>query len=253
MLCQVHRLGLVPYKEAWQLQDRLAQEIAIGERPPSLLLLEHPHTFTFGRRGRAENLLWNEQELSNKGIEVHWVDRGGDVTYHGPGQLVGYPLIPLGLPIQTDDPETNQKSMPPADYIGYLRNLEKVLIKSLAHFGLVSGQIEGLTGVWIQANVLSRCKHCPPELHKAPAKIASIGVKVDSKGITRHGFALNIGTDMQYWDGILACGLENQNKVKLEYLLDPLPSIDQITDIISDNFGIVFGYQMVNHVDPPQP
>ncbi len=96
MLCHVHDLGLMDYQPAWDLQNRLAAEIARSERPPTLLLLEHPHTYTFGRRGQAENLLWDENQLKARGVSVHWVDRGGDVTYHGPGQLVGYPLVPLG-------------------------------------------------------------------------------------------------------------------------------------------------------------
>src|SRR5512137_3091661 len=94
-VCQVRCLGLVPYQNAWDLQAELAAKIAAGELPPTLLLLEHPHTYTFGRRGKSTNLLWSEAELKQRGIEVFWVDRGGDVTYHGPGQLVGYPLIPL--------------------------------------------------------------------------------------------------------------------------------------------------------------
>ena len=94
-------LGLIEYERAWKLQDEYAAEIAEGSRPPTLLLLEHPHTFTFGRKGNAKNLLWSPAELTRRGVSVHWVDRGGDVTYHGPGQLVGYPLIPLG-PLRPD-------------------------------------------------------------------------------------------------------------------------------------------------------
>jgi lipoate-protein ligase B len=95
-VCNAVWLGLVPYDEAWQLQNRLAVEIAASRLPPTLLLLEHPHTYTFGRSGHIENLLWDEAELTRRGVAVQWVDRGGDITYHGPGQLVGYPLLPLG-------------------------------------------------------------------------------------------------------------------------------------------------------------
>ena len=98
MNLEVHDLGLIEYEAAWKLQDQYAREIAEGKRLPTLLLLEHPHVYTFGRRGKQENLLWGESQLKEKGIAIHWVDRGGDVTYHGPGQLVGYPLIPL-IPI----------------------------------------------------------------------------------------------------------------------------------------------------------
>jgi lipoyl(octanoyl) transferase len=137
--------------------------------------------------------------------------------------------------------------LPEVDYTGYLRKLEKVIIKSLAEFGIVSGQIAGQTGVWVQPEVLSRCRHCPPELYQAPAKIASIGVKVDARGISRHGFALNVNTDMGYFEGILACGLENQNQVKLAHLLDSKPDLDIVAESISRNFAAVFGFTLERH------
>ena len=104
----IEDLGLIEYEKAWKLQDDYAAEIAEGKRPPTLLLLEHPHVYTFGRKGHAENLLWNEEQLKQKGIATHWVDRGGDVTYHGPGQLVGYPLLSLGK-------LNNENKLPEAD------------------------------------------------------------------------------------------------------------------------------------------
>src|ERR1041384_8041662 len=129
MILEVIDLGLIEYERAWNLQDKYAAEIAKGERPPTLLLLEHPHVYTFGRRGKQENLLWGESQLKEKGIAIHWVDRGGDVTYHGPGQLVGYPLIPLGVQsLETSD----SLRIPQADYVGYIRKLEKTLIVALA-------------------------------------------------------------------------------------------------------------------------
>lgn len=244
MLCVVNRLGLVAYQEAWDLQNQLAKEIGEGTRPATLLLLEHPHTYTFGRSGLEENLLWDQPKLEQRGIDVHWVDRGGDVTYHGPGQLVGYPLLPLAPERLPNKSMEGNHALPSGDYIAYLRKLEQVLIVSLAHFGLVAGQIKNLTGVWIQAQVISRCKNCPPDLYKSPAKIASIGIKVDAKGVSRHGFALNVNPDMAYWKGINACGLENQNKVSMEYLLDPAPSIDEVADIVVSNFAKVFACEM---------
>ena len=237
MKCIVEDLGLIDYKTAWKLQDSYAAEIAAGTRSPTLLLLEHPHVYTFGRRGQAENLLWNESELKEKHIAIHWVDRGGDVTYHGPGQLVGYPLIPLGQ-VNAED------KIPQADYVGYVRKLEKTLIVALAHLGLVAGQRSGKTGVWIQADVWSRCPRCRPEDKQKPAKVAAIGVKVDARGVSRHGFALNVDPDMSYWDGIIACGLAGEPVAALSDLLDPVPEMARVKKEIVSAFGEVFEYEM---------
>jgi lipoate-protein ligase B len=225
-------LGLIDYEQAWKLQDEYAAEIAEGKRPPTLLLLEHPHVYTFGRKGHTENLLWSEEQLKQKGISTHWVDRGGDITYHGPGQLVGYPLLPLGK-VNTGN------KLPEADYVGYVRKLEKMLIAAMAQFGIVTGQRSGLTGVWIQANVHSRCPRCKPEDKKKPAKLAAIGVKVDVHGISRHGFALNVNPDMEYWDGIIACGL-SESVVSLADLLHPEPSMQEVKEKIVSSFREVF-------------
>ena len=225
-------LGLIEYERAWKLQDEYAAEIAEGKRPPTLLLLEHPHVYTFGRKGHAENLLWSEEQLKQKGISTHWVDRGGDVTYHGPGQLVGYPLLPLGK-VNTDN------KLPEADYVGYVRRLEKMLIVAMAQFGIATGQRSGLTGVWIQADVHSRCPRCKPEDKKKPAKLAAIGVKVDVHGISRHGFALNVNPDMEFWDGIIACGL-SEPVVSLADLLYPVPSMEDVKQKIKSAFREVF-------------
>jgi lipoate-protein ligase B len=198
-----------------------------------LLLLEHPHVYTFGRRGKQENLLWEESRLKEKGIAVHWVDRGGDVTYHGPGQLVGYPLLPLG--------QVNAESrIPQPDYVGYVRKLENTLIVAQARLGLVSGQRPGLTGVWIRADVHSRCPRCKPEDRQKPAKIAAIGVKVDSRGISRHGFALNVNPEMEYWDGIIACGLQNEPVVSLADLFPEPPSMERVKKNVVEAFREVF-------------
>jgi lipoate-protein ligase B len=233
---EVLDLGLIEYEQAWKLQDQYAAEIAEGRRPPTLLLLEHPHVYTFGRRGKQENLLWGESQLKEKGIAIHWVDRGGDVTYHGPGQLVGYPLMPLTptpLPV-------GEGRIPQADYVGYIRNLEKTLIVALARLGLAAGQRSGLTGVWIQADVHSRCPRCKPEDRKKPAKIAAIGVKVDARGVSRHGFALNVNPDMEYWDGIIACGLQDEPVVSLADLFEHPPSMEQVKREVIASFSEVF-------------
>jgi lipoate-protein ligase B len=240
---EVLDLGLVEYERAWKLQEEYAREIAEGKRPPTLLLLEHPHVYTFGRRGRQENLLWGESQLKAKGIDIRWVDRGGDVTYHGPGQLVGYPLLPLGVQsLETLD----SLRIPQADYVGYVRRLEKTLIVALARLGLAAGQLAGLTGVWIQADVHSRCPRCSPEDRKKPAKIAAIGVKVDARGISRHGFALNVNPDMDYWEGIIACGLQDEPVVSLADLFPEPPSMDRVKQEVIAAFGEVFQYEMKN-------
>lgn len=247
MQIEIFDLGVIDYESAWKLQDQYAAEIAEGQRPPTLLLLEHPHVYTFGRRGNANHLLWNETQLKQRGIATHWVDRGGDVTYHGPGQLVGYPLLQLE-PIRPDrfsgespNPEDDLvKPVRSLDYVGYIRNLEKMLINALSRFGIVGGQVTGKTGVWIQADVYSRCPRCKPEDKVRPAKIAAIGVKVDARGVTRHGFALNVNPDMEYWQGIIPCGL-TEPVVSLADLLDPVPAMQTVKDVVAKNFLELFG------------
>jgi lipoyl(octanoyl) transferase len=224
--CHVHILGLVPYQQAWDLQAQLAAQIAAGERLPSLLLLEHPHTYTFGRRGKADNLLWDDAELKRRNIAVHWVDRGGDVTYHGPGQLVGYPLLPLNVKGLVAGSQNDPSHLPRADYIGYLRQLERMLILVLSRFGIEGKQINDLTGVWVEG-----------------AKIAAIGVKVDAHGITRHGFALNVNPDMSYWEGIIGCGLAGCTVTSLANLLSTPPAMPQVIQATVAAFGEVFDYE----------
>ncbi len=239
----VEDLGLIEYESAWRLQDHYAAEIAEGKRSPTLLLLEHPHVYTFGRRGKQENLLWGESQLKEKGIAIHWVDRGGDVTYHGPGQLVAYPLIPL-IPLSQRERGRGEgestSRIPNSDYVGYIRKLEQTLITALARLGLAAGQRPGLTGVWIQADVHSRCPRCKPEDRKKPAKIAAIGVKVDARGVSRHGFALNVNPNMEYWDGIIACGLQDEPIVSLADLFAEPPSMERVKEEVVKAFGEVF-------------
>jgi lipoyl(octanoyl) transferase len=235
-ICEFSRLGLLPYLDAWELQNRFASEISSGDRPPTLLLLQHPHTYTFGRGGNLENLLWDETELNKRGVQVHWTDRGGDVTYHGPGQVVGYPLLPLD--IQGLKPHSDR--IPQADFVGYLRRLERTLISALDQLGVLARRREGLTGVWTDS----------PVTGTPPAKIAAIGVKVDARGITRHGFALNIDPDMSYWQGIIGCGLKQQI-TSLAEVLNPLPDMDQIIDWIVLAFGNEFQYNMIDRTSKP--
>jgi len=221
--CHVRDLGQVPYQQAWDLQAELAVKISAGETPPTLLLLEHPHTITFGRSGKLENLLWDENQLRQRGVQVFWVDRGGDVTYHGPGQLVGYPLIPLNSLSLTPAEGDATGIIPKADYVGYLRKLEQVLMDALKQFGLSAGRVKNLTGVWVKG-----------------AKIAAIGVKVDARGVSRHGFALNIDPDMSYWDSIIGCGLEGYSTTSIARLIKPVPSRQQVMEAIVSAFEAVF-------------
>lgn len=247
MNLEIKDLRLIDYDSAWKLQDEYANEVAEGKRKPTLLLLEHPHVYTFGRKGNAENLLWNENQLKEKGISTFWVDRGGDVTYHGPGQLVGYPLIPLGKLKPDRFPEESSSSdndlIKPVrfdvDYVGYIRSLEKMLIGVLMSYGIASGQIKGKTGVWVQADVHSKCPRCKPEDKQKPAKIAAIGVKVDANGISRHGFALNVNPDMEYWGGIIPCGLSEPIVSLADLLISP-PDMEDVKNKVKETFCKTF-------------
>ena len=225
-LCHVRWLGLMPYQPAWDLQNQLAVQIAAGELPPTLLLLEHPHTITFGRSGKATNLLWNEDELAQRGVQVFWVDRGGDVTYHGPGQLVGYPLVQLNPASLIASQSSGTTMLPRVDYIAYLRQLEQVLIQALHQFDLPAERIKHLTGVWVKRS-----------------KIAAIGVKVDAHGVTRHGFALNVAPDMSYWQGIIGCGLAGFTVTSMAELLPAPPPMEQVRQAVISAFEAVFNLE----------
>ena len=240
-ICEVYRLGTIDFASSRVIQENLASEIGAGERGPALILLEHPHTFTFGRQGNPKNLLWDERELSDRKVEVHWTDRGGDATYHGPGQLVGYPVLPLGR-LKVDG------RLPKGDFVGYLRDLETTLIRALAELGLAAGQRRNHTGVWVQPDVASRCRNCPPAARKLPSKLASIGVRVTAQGVSQHGFALNVAPDMQYWEGIVACDLPETPMVSVANLLEPAPSMEQVTEAIVTEFGKVFHLSMVETI-----
>jgi lipoate-protein ligase B len=234
--CEVQILGRVDYLEAWKYQEDLAGEIGRGLRPPRLLLLEHPPTYTFGRRGKPEHLLWGEAELKQRGIQVHWVDRGGDVTYHGPGQLVGYPLLPLGL-IDPGGGEGSER-LPRVDYLGYIRTLEQVLIQALSELGFQAYTIAGSTGVWVTLHGTDS-GYTP-----GPAKIAAIGVKIDARGVTRHGFALNVNPDREHWQGIIPCGLVHASVTSLSELTSALPSMKLVYDKVIAAFGRNFGFEL---------
>lgn len=173
--CEVRDLGRTGYAEAFALQRKLVDRRKRGEIPDQLLIVEHPHVITMGRNGRRENMLASEKLLARAGVEFHVTDRGGDVTYHGPGQIVGYPILDLR--------EWKR------DVVAYVRGIEQAIIDALAGFGIQAGRIAGLTGVWVE-----------------DAKIAAIGVHI-SRWVTSHGFALNVDTDLSYFQYIVPCGL----------------------------------------------
>jgi lipoyl(octanoyl) transferase len=172
----VQRLGLLPYGAALDLQARLVRQRRAGEIPDTLLLLEHPHVITRGSASRQEHILAGPEERAARGISLHDSGRGGDVTYHGPGQLVGYPILDL-------KPDR-------CDLHRYLRDLEEVLIRALAELGIQADRKVGLTGVWVEDR-----------------KLAAIGVRVSSGWITSHGFALNVAPDLSYFESIVPCGI----------------------------------------------
>lgn len=222
-ICEVYRLGCVPYQQAWDWQAEAVQQRSLDEAPDRLLLLEHPHTFTLGSAGHAEYVLWDEAERQRRGVELFRIDRGGDVTYHGPGQLVGYPIIRLP---RAEGPGRK------LDVRGYLRHIEAVMMRTLADFGIAGKPIDGLTGVWV-------------DTPRGEEKICAIGVKINTKGVTKHGFALNINTDLRYFDGIVPCGIPDKGVTSMARLLGGPVDFDAVTDCLITHFGEVFGYEML--------
>lgn len=214
---QTRWLGTIPHPEAFRMQTELHAQRAAGEAGASggvedlLLLLEHPHVYTIGRRGSREQILWDGDTLDARGVAVVETDRGGMVTYHGPGQLVGYPIITLGRG---------------ADLVRYLRDLEEAIIRTLAHFGITGERDPEQTGVWVGAE-----------------KIAAIGVRV-TRGVTKHGFALNVSTDLSYFAGIVPCGIFDRGVTSVAALTGSAPELVEVARIFADEFGTVFGYDV---------
>jgi lipoyl(octanoyl) transferase len=203
------RLGLIDYQEAWDLQRKLAEARRHDLIPDVLLLLEHPHTYTLGRRGKQENILLTPDELAWRKIAVYWVDRGGDVTYHGPEQLVGYPILKL-------PPER-------LDYVGYIRDVERAMLLTVRDLGLPGELKEGFSGVWVGSE-----------------KVCAIGVKVDAYGVTTHGFALNVNTDLSYFDHIIPCGLTDTGVTSLQQALGRRVSMRRVIDAVVDRLAEAF-------------
>ena len=209
--CNATALGTVGYGWALGLQRRLAQQISDGTRPNTLLLLEHPPVYTKGRLGRPDHLLLSPAELANKGICLYDTDRGGQITYHGPGQLVAYPVVDLrqwGGPLK------------------YVRTLEQAIIATLRDFEINAGVIDGLTGVWA-----------------GNAKVAAIGVKI-SRGVAYHGLSINVNTDLSYYDHIVPCGIDDRPMTSVAQLLGQPVDLEEVQYSLVYHFGRNMGFKM---------
>jgi len=227
------------YAEAWALQKRVVAARKAGAIEDVLLLCEHPHVITQGRSGKRENLLASEHVLKQKGVEFHATDRGGDITYHGPGQLVGYPILNLGAIRH--------------DVVWYVRMLEEAMMRATAEFGILAGREAGRTGVWVRTQEAGKNSQRTPRAQSAqspkmPAseeaeKLAAIGVHI-SRWVTSHGFAYNVSTDLRYFDLIVPCGIADRRATSLEKLLGRRVETKEVAPRIAKHLGEVFGLEM---------
>jgi lipoyl(octanoyl) transferase len=214
----VKRLGLVDYQSALELQKTLVDQRKQGLIPDQLLLLEHPHVITLGVRPGSDrsHVLASDEALAADGIPLFETGRGGDVTYHGPGQLVGYPIIDL-------KPDR-------CDVHKYVRDLEETLIRAVAEFGIRAGRIKGLTGIWAGAP-------------RSEAKLAAIGVRI-SRWVASHGFALNVSTDLSRFGLIVPCGIRDKGVTSMERLLGRQVPMDEVVDAVARAFQAVFAVEL---------
>jgi lipoyl(octanoyl) transferase len=209
-------LDNIDYKEAWDLQKEIFELRYKKEISDVFLLLEHPHTYTLGRVADKAHLIGSQDYLDKNKISVYDIDRGGDITYHGPGQIVGYPIIDL-----------NQWQN---DTHKYLRGLEEVIIRTCSYYGINASRDPKYTGVWVENR-----------------KIAAIGIKV-SRWITMHGFAFNINSDLSFFNGIVPCGIFNKEVTSLMKELNTKIDLHEVKRILVDNFIPYFGYDSVNTI-----
>ncbi len=221
MLIHVLHLGLVPYATALHLQRTLMELRKAGRVENTLLLLEHPPVITLGRNAQLSNVIAPPEFLARKAVELFDIDRGGDVTFHGPGQLVAYPIFDL------------RSFEPKIGAVEFVRRLEEVLIRTCADFGVGAQRIKGLTGVWTYAL-----------RNKPEAKIAAIGVHI-SRGVTTHGFALNVSTDLDFFSLIVPCGLTGKLVTSMQRELQKTLAAQDVATAASRNFGRVFQSQML--------
>ncbi len=216
------RLGLVPYEEARLLQKQLEAERLAGESPDLLLLLEHPPVYTKGRRSDASELPMGEDWYRMQGIEVTETDRGGRVTYHGPGQLVGYPIVDLSAYPSGAERGRESQAAARIDVVDFIRRMERVMIAALADWGVDAGLREGLTGVWV-----------------GERKIGSIGVHV-SRGVTTHGFAINVNNDLQPFEWVVPCGIEACQVTSLGRELGAQQDLDAFATTVAECYADVY-------------
>jgi lipoyl(octanoyl) transferase len=223
--CFIVDVGLIAYAEAWELQKRLVTARKNGAIGDVLLLCEHPHVITLGRNGKREHLLASEQVLRQKGVEFHSSDRGGDITYHGPGQLVGYPILNLAAIRK--------------DVVWYVRMLEEVMIRATAEFGITAERVAGKTGIWVRGTASDSNASANTE-----EKLGAIGVHI-SRWVTSHGFAYNVSTDLRYFDLIVPCGITGRKATSLEKILERAAvTLKQAVQPVVRNFCEVFGLEM---------
>jgi lipoyl(octanoyl) transferase len=216
MHCHVEQLGLVGYADGLRLQRERVAARKAGIIPDTLLLLEHPHVYTLGRNANKQNLLIPVEQLAARGAQVFEIDRGGDVTYHGPGQLVGYPIIDL----------TQHRR----DIAWYMRSLEEVLIGVARDYGIEAARLAGAPGAWV-----------------GNEKLAAMGVHI-SRWITSHGFAFNVNTDLRYFEWIVPCGLRHKGVTSLRKLLGQPVAMAGVIEKVILHFGRVFELEMVEEV-----
>jgi lipoyl(octanoyl) transferase len=221
MILNLISLGRVPYGEGLELQRRLVEARHAGQIGNTLVLLEHPPVLTLGRNASRANILATDEFLADRGVEVHEINRGGDVTYHGPGQLVGYPIFDL------------RSFTPRLGAVYFVRRIEEALIRACGDFGVMGARVKGRTGVWTMAggNVLEK-------------KIAAIGVHI-ARGITSHGFALNVTPDLRDFELIVPCGIGDREVTSLEREADPPPSMEAVRNAVARQFGRVFEHQVL--------
>ena len=220
--CAVVNLGFIGWAEAYALQERLVAARKAGAIGDVLLLCEHPHTITLGRNGKQQHLLASEAVLRQKGVAFHHTNRGGDITYHGPGQLVGYPILNLAA-IRRD--------------IGwYMRMLEEAMICVSAGFGITAVREPGKTGIWVASP--PGAKAVPP-----PEKLAALGVHL-SRWVTSHGFAYNVSTDLRYFDLMVPCGIADRKATSLEKLLDRTIAVSEVASPLAKHLGAVLNLEM---------